>query len=737
MSTLTAATAARKGPLARLARWSIRHRRIVVVSWVVLLVGAGLVSSSVGTRYATDFKLPGSESQRALDMLKRDFPAQAGDSDQIVLHARAGKVTDAAVRARVAPVLERISHLPHVTGVTSPYSAAGSKAVSKDGRIAFATVTFDQRANELPNAAVNRVIHAGEGLRSGSLQVEFGGQAIQQVQQPSLGAATAVGLIAAIVVLLITFGSLIAMGLPIVTALLGLGTGIGVIGLASQVLDMPDVSTELAVMIGLGVGIDYSLFIVTRFREAYRGGMGVSDAVVTAMDTAGRAVLFAGATVIIALLGMLTLGVSFLYGLAVASALAVLLTMLASLTIVPALLSRFGERIGRGRRRAAAQVPPAPEVAASSGFWARWASFIQRRPWPALLAGLAIMLVLASPALSMRQGTSDAGNDPTSLTTRRAYDLLAEGFGKGFNGPLLVAASLPDGASQASLSRISTALRSSPDVASVGAARVSPNGRTAVFNVYPKSAPEAAATTSLVKRLRSSELPPVAAATNGTIYVAGATAIQIDLTDVMSSKLPLFIGIVVGLSALLLLVVFRSVVIPLKAAAMNLLSIGAALGVVVAVFQWGWLGGVFGVKGGPIDAFIPVLLFAIVFGLSMDYEVFLVSRIHEEWTRRRDPSRAVTHGLASTGRVITAAATIMVFVFLSFVLGSLRPVKLFGLSLASAVFLDAFVVRCLLVPAALELLGRVAWALPGRLDRVLPHLAIDPPDVEPLPSEAG
>ena len=736
MNTLAPAPG-RKGPLARLARWSVAHRRIVFLTWVALLVGAGIVSSSIGTRYATNFSLPGSESQRALDMLKRDFPAQAGDSDQIVLHARGGKVTDPAVRARVAPVLERISRLPHVTSVTSPFTAAGAKGVSRDGTIAFATVTFDERSNELPKAAIKNVIAAGEQLRSDNLQVEFGGQAIQQVQQPSLGPATSVGLVAAIVVLLITFGSLIAMGLPIVTALLGLGTGIGVIGLASQVLDMPDVSTELAVMIGLGVGIDYSLFIVTRFREAYRGGMGVSEAVVTAMDTAGRAVLFAGATVIIALLGMLALGVSFLYGMAIASALAVLFTMLASLTVVPALLSKFGDRVGRERKRRRRRTAPAPaDPSVPSGAWARWAALIQRRPWPALVAGLAILLTLAAPALDMRQGSSDAGNDPTSQTTRRAYDLLAEGFGRGFNGPLLVAANLPGGANKAALARISNQLRSTPGVASVAPPSVSPQGHTAVFNVYPTTSPESAKTTSLVKELRDDRIPPVAQATDSTIYVAGVTTIQIDLTDVMSSKLPLFIGIVVGLSALLLLVVFRSVVIPIKAAAMNLLSIGAALGVATAIFQWGWLGGVFGVQGGPIDAFIPVLLFAIVFGLSMDYEVFLVSRIHEEWTRRRDASGAVTHGLASTGRVITAAATIMVFVFLSFVLGSLRPVKLFGLSLASAVFLDAFVVRCLLVPAVLELLGRATWFLPGRLDRFLPHLAIDPPDVEPAGSEA-
>ena len=714
--------------LARLARLSIAHRRAVILTWVALLVGAGIVVSSVGTRYATDFSLPGSDSQRALDMLKRDFPAQAGDSDQIVLHARSGKVTDAAVRSSVAPMLAKVARLPHVTSVTSPYSAAGAKAVSKDGSIAFATVNFDQRANELPDAAVKRVISTAEAARSQGLQVELGGQAIQQVQRPALGAATTVGIVAAIIILLITFGSLIAAGLPILTALLGLGTGVGVIGLASQVLDMPDVSTELAIMIGLGVGIDYSLFIVTRFREAYQACGDVHEAIVTAMDTAGRAVLFAGTTVIIALLGMLTLGVSFLYGMAVASALAVLLTMLAALTVVPATLARFGERIARPSRRARRRSQPADPQAT---VWARWAAVVQRHPWRSLVAGLAIMLALAAPALSLRQGTSDAGNDPANLTTRRAYDLLAEGFGKGFNGPLLIAARLPSAGDQAALQRLSGALRSTPDVASVTPAHLSSDGRTAVLRVYPGSSPESAATTSLVEKLRHDSIPPVAAATGSTIYVAGSTAINIDLTHVMSSKLPLFIGIVVGLSALLLLVVFRSIVIPIKAAVMNLLSIGAALGVAVAIFQWGWLGGLFGVTPGPIDAFIPVLLFAIVFGLSMDYEVFLVSRIHEEWTRGHDASRAVNHGLSSTGRVITAAATIMVFVFLSFVFTPLRPVKLFGLSLASAVFLDAFVVRCLLVPATMELLGKAAWLLPGRLDQVLPHLAIDRPEPEP------
>jgi RND superfamily putative drug exporter len=713
--------------LARVARFSISHRRAVLLGWVGVLVAAVALSSAVGTRYASDFSLPGTDSQRATDLLQRDFPAQAGDVDQIVFHATTGKVGDAAMRARVAPMLARVARLPHVTGVQSPYAAGGGKAISRDGRIAFATITFDKRANDLSKADVQRVIATGQSARAPGLDVELGGQGIEQAQQPSFGFASAVGLMAAIVVLLITFGSFVAMGLPILTALLGLGTGVGLIALGSHVIDMPDFSTELALMIGLGVGIDYALFIVTRFRENLHAGASVDEATVAAMDTAGRAVLFAGATVIIALLGMFALGVNFLYGVAVSSALAVLLTLAASLTVLPALISRFGERLGRRRerRRRATGEPRAVRG------WERWATWVSRHPWTGLLAGLGIMLVLAVPALSMRPGSSDAGNDPAGKTTRKAYDLLAQGFGKGFNGPLVVAAKFPRTGDDAAVSQVRAALRRAPGVASATPPRVSPSGRTMVFSVYPRSAPEAQATTDLVKQLRDQRIPPVERVTGAEVLVGGPTAAQIDVTHVLSRKLALFIGVVVLLSALLLMVVFRSLVIPLQAAAMNLLSIGASLGVVVAVFQWGWLGSLFGVSDGPIDAFIPVMLFAIVFGLSMDYEVFLVSRVHEQWVRRREPSRAMVSGLASSGRVITAAATIMVCVFLSFVLVDVRTVKMFGLSLASAVFLDAFVVRSLLLPAVLQLLGRVTWALPDWLDRRLPHLAVDPPSNEP------
>jgi RND superfamily putative drug exporter len=723
------------GVLARIATWTMHHRRITLVAWVVALVGVSIGAQAIGTRQATNFTLPGTESQRATDLLQSKFPTQAGDQDEIVFRATGGSIDTPAQRARIQPMLREVAQQPHVSDVVSPFSRAGSAAISKDGRIAFVTVNFDERANDLPKSATEKVISIAQGARSDQLQVELGGQAIEQAQQASFGFTTGIGILAAIVVLLITFGSLAAMGLPIVTALLGLGTGVGAIAFGSQVLDMPDFATELAVMIGLGVGIDYSLFIVTRFRENYTRSGDVEGSVVAAMDTAGRAIVFAGCTVIIALMGMFALGVSFLYGVAVAASLTVLLTMLAALTVLPVLLSRFGARIGRRRRDRGAA--PTARSDTRPGLWNRWALLIKRHPWPAALAGLAIMLVLVAPVLTMRLGTSDAGNDPTSQTTRQAYDLLAEGFGLGFNGPLQVVTALPRAGDEQALGRVSSALRDDPNVASVTPPRLAPDGRTAVVLAYPRSAPQDQATTDLVNRLRDSTLPPVERATQTTVLVGGVTAGQIDFSHTLSDKLPLFIAIIVLLSALLLLFVFRSLVIPLQAALMNLLSIGASLGLVVAVFQHGWLGGLFGVEPGPIDAFIPVLLFAIVFGLSMDYEVFLVSRIHEEWTRRRDASGAVVQGLATTGRVITAAATIMVCVFLSFVLIDQRVVKMFGLSLAGAVFLDAFVIRSLLVPATLELLGRVTWILPSWMERRMPHLAIEPAEPEVEAQEAG
>ena len=711
----------------KLTRWTTAHRRLIVLAWIVLAAGMLGASQMVGTRNANNFSLPNTDSQRAVDLLQSRLPAQAGDADQIVFRTRTGMLTDASTRAVVTPLLMRIARLPHVTGVVSPYDT-GAGAISKSGKIGFATVEFDQRASQIPKAAIDRVITTARSARSSALQIELGGQAIEEAQQTSLGFATGVGLAAAMIVLLISFGSLLAMGLPIVTALFGLGAGLGVIGLGSHLVNMADFSSELALMIGLGVGIDYALFIVTRFRSAYRENSGdLQGAVELAMNTSGRAILFAGATVVIALLGMFALGVSFLYGVAIAASLGVLLVLAASLTLLPALLMFTGRRIGRIRaRRSSAREPLA-------GFWLRWVGLIQRRPAWAALASTALLLAFSAPALGLRLGASDAGNDPTNRTTRQAYDLLATGFGRGFNGPLQLAVQLPAGRGAGDLTKITTALQKTPGVASVAAPKLNPARDAAAIVVYPTTSPQSAATTSLVKHLRSDVLPPIAKATGNAIFVGGATATQVDFAHVLAGKLPLFIGLVVLLSALLLLIVFRSFVIPLQAAVMNLLSIGAALGVVQAIFERGWLGGLIGVQPGPIEAFIPVMVFAIVFGLSMDYEVFLVSRINEEWRHRGDATAAVREGVASTGRVITAAAAVMVAVFISFATGDDRALKLFGTAMATAVFLDAIVIRSILMPAVLELFGRRTWAFPRSFDRRLPRLALEPA-VEPEPA---
>jgi RND superfamily putative drug exporter len=701
----------------RLSRWTIAHRRLVAIGWVAVAVGVLAISSSVGTRTANNFSLPNTGSQHATDLLATRFPAQAGDADQIVFHARAGKLGDPAIRSAASATIARVSKLPHVTAVVSPY-ANGSKAISPTGTIGFATVTFNERANLLPKAAVQRVITSAESARSPGLQVELGGQAIEQAQQASIGSATLVGIVAAMLILLISFGSFVAMGLPMLTAALGLATGIGLIGLTSQIIDMADFASQLALMIGLGVGIDYALFIVTRYRENYRANGGDVDAAVEgAMNTSGRAVMFAGATVVIALLGMFALGVNLLNGVAIAAGLGVVLVLAASLTLLPALLRLLGRRIGQAGRARAAGPSDKP------GFWARWVTSIQRRPVLAAVAATAVMLALAAPALGLRLGASDAGNDPAGQTTRKAYDLIAQGFGKGFNGPLQVAVKLPKANAPAALAQLNAGLRATPDVASVAAPRLNPAGDTASIQVFPRSSPQSAQTTSLVTYLRASVLPPLERATGTTVYIGGATATEGDFSHVLSSKLPLFIGIVIALSALLLMVVFRSFLISLQAAAMNLLSIGAALGIVQAIFERGWL---FGLQPGPIDAFIPVMGFAIIFGLSMDYEVFLISRIHEEWQARGDASAAIREGLAHTGRVITAAALVMVAVFGSFAFSGSRPLELFGVMMATAVFLDAFVIRMLLLPAVLQLLGRRTWAFPRGLDRRLPRVAIEP-----------
>jgi putative drug exporter of the RND superfamily len=703
----------RLGWIGRVAAWAIGHRRLVMGGWIIALVVAMGASHAAKPNYINDLTLNGTDSQRAITTLHRAFPSQAGDLDQIVVSTPQADVADPATQRRVAALLRRVRALPHVTAVGSPYGANPQGRIAADHHTAFATVRFDQPAEQLDHDTVQRVIDTAQVARVSGLDIQLGGRGIEQANRPSLGAATAIGLVAAMAILLFTFGSLLAAALPLLTALLGLGTALGLVGLQSHIVHTPDFATQLAALLGLGVGIDYALFVVTRFREVLRTGVSAEEAVIAAMDTAGRAVLFAGLTVVIALAGMFVLRVSILSAAAFATGLSVLLTMSAALTALPVALASAGTRL-------------APRKDKGAGIWPRWAGFVTRRPWAAMAAGLALMVPLTIPAFSLRLGQSDAGNDAAHTTTRHAYDQLAHAFGPGFNGPLeVVAQRSPRGADPQSA--LAAALRRTPGIRNVSGPLRSSDGRTLLYQAFAASSPQSNATTDLVHQLRDSRLPAVERATGARILVGGATATGIDFSAVLASRLVWFIAAVIVLAALLLAMVFRSAAVPAQAAVMNLLSVGAALGVAVAVFQHGWLSGLVGVRAGPIEPFIPVILFAIVFGLSMDYEVFLISRIHERLSEHGDSRRALVEGLGSTGRVVTAAAAIMVCVFISFVLGDVRIVKLFGLGLASAVLLDAFVVRSLLLPAFLALMGDRAWTLPAVVERRLPRLAAEAP----------
>jgi RND superfamily putative drug exporter len=698
------------------------NRRWVAVAWLVVAIAANVVASAVGRDYSTNFTLPGTQSQHVANLLTSQFKTQSGDVDTIVFHNANGRFDAPAVKAAIGPLLTKVAHDPDVVSVLNPFTAQGAQEVAKDGHTAFATINYTKRANLLPDNTGKPVLAQIAAIHVKGLQIAAGGQVIEQAEGFNIGPATFVGVIAAMVILLMTFGSLIAAGLPLVTAGLGLITGIALVGLATRVTSMSNVAPELALMIGLGVGVDYALFIVTRFRESYHRLGDVEAAVNEAMDTSGRAILLAGSTVIIALLGMFATGVAFMYGLSIASIIAVLLVLGASLTLTPALLSRFGHKVvrpSRSERRHTASGRPHESA------WRRWSVMVQARPVPLALLSLAVMLACLIPFFSLRLDSSDAGNDPSGTSSQRAFNMLSHGFGAGFNGPLLVAVELPSSSDQSALPQVRAALAGTADVVTVTPPRLSPSGKVAVMEAYPRSAPQAPATTNLVNKLREQVFPPLRRRLGVAASIGGFTAGSIDFSHVLSAKLPLFIAIVVVLSALLLLVIFRSVVIPIQAAIMNLLSIGGALGATVAVFQWGWLGSVLGVSGGPIEPWIPVLMFAVVFGLSMDYEVFLISRVREEWVHRGDAHGAVADGIAFTGRVITAAAAIMVCVFLSFMLGDERAIKEFGFGLAIAVFLDALVVRCVMLPAVLQLLGGLTWKLPKWLDARLPELNIE------------
>src|SRR5262245_45108941 len=697
----------------RLASWSQRRRWQAVALWVIALAAITTGARAAGSAYHNDYSLPGTQSQQALDTLERHAPGQAGAAVQIVL-ADPGGIRAPETRQRATAMLGQVAQLPHVAGVHSPY--AGPAAISRDGTIAYATVMLDKQAEQIPTADVRTIIHTAQDAAGGGLRVELGGDAIRGAEQAPGGTAEGVGLLAALVVLVPLFGSLLAASIPIVIAVFAVGSAVGLVVLASHAATVADYTVPLMILVGLGVGIDYALLLFSRYRGELLRGADRRQAAVTALDTAGRTVLFAGSTVIIALLGLVALGLGSLQGVAVAVAVTVLVTMAGALTLLPALLSIMGGRIeravlrraGRGRR-------------ADGARWARWSELVQRRPWPMLLAAAAVLLALSAPVLGMRLGFADAGNDARSTTSRQAYDLLAKGFGPGFNSPLIV---VVEGGRQPG-GPVHHALAVTSGVAAVTPPAVPPDGKLTTMIAFPAAKPQDPATQDLVTRLRTGVLPPLAHQTGAHILVGGAAAATVDFADAVASRLALFIAVVTGLSALLLLVVFRSLLIPVKAALLNLLSVGAALGVITLVFQHGVLGGALGIEPGPIEAFIPVMIFAIAFGLSMDYEVFLLARMHEAWEATRDPQAAIREGMAATGRVVTAAAAIMVVVFASFLLDPSGMLQQFGLGLAVAVHLDALIIRCLMVPAAMSLLGTRAWWLPARIGRRLPRVALE------------
>jgi len=711
--------------MSAVARWCFRHRFVVIAAWVIVLIGLSVLSQAVKSNYDNSFSLPNTDSTTAQQLLAKAVPAQAGDSDTIVWQVSNGTVRDPAVEARMTGVLQRVATMPEVAAVASPYGARGALQISKDGRIAYATVNFTKQADELDKADITRVINAAEAARQPGLNVQLGGNAIGNTEQTSLSSSSVIGVAAAAVVLFIAFGSALAMLLPIVTAIAGVVGGLMAIAPLTHAISVVNFAPILGALIGLGVGTDYALFIVTRHRRGLQSGLTPEEAAVTAINTSGRAVLFAGGTVCIAILGILVLNLSFLNGLAVASALTVVFTVLAAVTLLPALLGVFGMRVlsRRQRRKLASQ----PLAQGSGGVWARWAGTIERRP--AVLGAVAtvVMLVLAIPVLSLRLGSSDAGNDPASSTTRQAYDLLAEGFGPGFNGPLLLVAQTGSPADTAALRTLEGQLPHVADVTSVQPLAAA--GGTEVIQLTPGTSPEDKATSDLITSLRDHVIPAAEQGTTLRVYIGGITATFADFATVVTGKLLWFIAAIIGLSFLLLVVAFRSLLIPAIGAVMNLLAAAASFGVLTAFFQWGWGSDPLGLgKAGPVEAFLPVMTLAILFGLSMDYQVFLVSRMNEEWVHTRDARRAITVGQTETARVITAAATIMICVFLAFSFGGQRVIAEFGIGLAAAVALDAFVLRTVLVPAAMHLFGNANWWLPRWLDRILPHLAIEPPE---------
>jgi RND superfamily putative drug exporter len=719
------------------ARWCFRHKFIVIALWLVALVAGVGITKAVGTNYSNSFSLPNTQSSKALSLLQSGTSkSNTGTSDTIVWKVTSGSVLDSSTKQTITTMLSKIATLPEVGTITSPYAPRGAVQISKNDKIAYATLTFTKSSFDLDQSDVKNVISTAQAASNSNLEIELGGQDIDQVEQTKPSSTEGIGVLAAAIILFITFASLFATLTPLITALMALGVGISVIGLLSKVLSISTFSPTLGALIGLGVGIDYALFIISRHRTGLNAGLSPEEAAVKALDTAGRAVLFAGSAVSVALLGLLILRIGFLSGVGIAAAVIVVVSVLAASTLMPALFGVFKMKILSRRQRKALAKNGFHEEELTKGIWARNAALVQKNPIVVALLAVVIIGVLVIPYFSLRLGSSDASNDPASTTTYKSYELLAQGFGAGFNGPLLLVGKVTTPSERTAFAYVATAISKTPGVADVQAFPLVPGAEVGTMQVFPTTSPESAATADLISHLRKDTIPEAEGSSGLQVYVGGANATFIDFASVITSKLPLFLVIVIGFEFLILMLAFRSIVIPITAAVMNILAAGAAFGVLVAVFQYGWGAGLLHTGGpGPVDAFVPVLMLAILFGLSMDYEVFLVSRMHEAWVHTKNNKDAVRIGQAETGRVVTAAASIMILVFGSFIFGGQRVIGEFGIGLASSVLIDAFVLRNFLVPAIMHLLGKSNWYLPKWLDKILPHLSVEPVNNESVPLE--
>jgi RND superfamily putative drug exporter len=735
--------APRPGPLGRLGGLAYRRRGTVLLAWAVALAIAFGLSAAFGGEFANDSSTPGSDATQAQSLLSEQFPAQSGDTVRVVV--RADNVRGAEVQGAVKALLGELARMPHVTSIEDPYSTNG--AITPDGRTLLARVYLDViNPNDMPKEDTRQMLAAAKAAERDGLEIALGGRAVQTAEA-NQSPAEMIGLLAAVVILLIMFGSVVAAGLPLALAIGALAVTSSLVGLAAAVVPVPTFAPVIGTVLGLALGIDYALLMVTRFREWRALGLDAEAATVATLDTAGRAVLVAGSTVMVSMVGLFAVGMPVMNGTAVATMIATLVVLVAAITLFPALLGYLGRRIDRLRvplgRRRVAQISADGHLRPAAG-WTRWSGLVRRHSVLATVASVVLLLVLAAPFLGVQFGLPDAGNDPEHTSNRQAYDMLADGFGPGANGPLLVVAEMspPDGA--AALQRLQAGLANTAGVAAMSPPRLLPGSDTVLITVVPTTGPQEAATEDLVRTLRDDVIPAATQGTGAKVHVGGATAAAIDVNTLIAGRLALLIGGVIVVSMLLLVVAFRSIVIAITAAVMNLLSVAAAYGVVAFFLEGSWAGRLIGIDTAtPLAAFVPVIMFALLFGLSMDYEVFLISRMREAWVRTRDNSRAITTGLASTGRLITAAAAIMIALFAALVPSDQIFVKASGIGMAAAIFVDATIIRMLLVPAVMHMLGRGNWWLPRSMARRLPQLHIEGPpsasarpldDAEPVPA---